>query len=233
MSLKSIYVRVLRVVRAALSSIGVLGAMERSRRPWVRHLRSLLAIHDTEDLAHLDLPWWTYAAIREVDDFLNGRPAKVFEYGSGASTVWLARRAEQVVSVEHHEQFARRVAELGAGFDNITLMTVVPEPATATSTATSGRRGYENMDFSNYVRSIERAGGTFDLIVIDGRARVACLDQAIAYLEPGGLILFDDLRRKRYRGVLERGDLDIEMLRGAKPSIPYRDTTARIRPAGA
>src|SRR3546814_12921991 len=53
-------------------------------------------------MVRLDLPWWTLRAKRLVEHHLAARPeARVFEYGAGASTVFLARRARQVVSVEH------------------------------------------------------------------------------------------------------------------------------------
>ena len=71
--------------------------------PRARHLRSLLDVHDPDALLRADLPWWTYRATDVVDAFLLGRGgrARAFEYGSGASTVWLARRCAEVASVEH------------------------------------------------------------------------------------------------------------------------------------
>jgi len=44
-----------------------------------------------DDLVNLDIPWWTYGAIDAVQqhlESLKGR-ARLFEFGSGASTVWL------------------------------------------------------------------------------------------------------------------------------------------------
>jgi hypothetical protein len=87
-----------------------------TRRPRSRlaHLRTLLAVHEAEDLVAFDLPWWTYQAIDHVSGFLAGRGyrARVFEYGSGASTLWLARRCSSLDAVEHHAQWAARVREL-------------------------------------------------------------------------------------------------------------------------
>jgi len=55
-------------------------------------------------IAELGVPWWTYRAIDVVDAWMLGRarPIRVFEYGSGASTLWLAGRADEVISIEHH-----------------------------------------------------------------------------------------------------------------------------------
>ena len=49
-------------------------------------------VHDPLALAELGVPWWTYRAIDIVDAWLTAHvsPVRVFEYGSGASTIWLA-----------------------------------------------------------------------------------------------------------------------------------------------
>lgn len=232
MSLRSRYVSSLRLLRRGLSRVGALTAVERSSNRHIRHLRTLLSIYDTEDLVHLDLPWWTYSAIDYIEDFLRSRPARVFEYGSGASTIWLSQRATTVDSVEHDLAFIRMMSDLTRERANITLHAEPPETTTAPATR-SGRKGYEASDFTNYVNSIDRVGGKFDLIVIDGRARVACLTPALGHLNPSGLILFDDVQRARYREVLQRPDLSVEVLSGAKPSLPYPDATAVIRPRAA
>lgn len=229
MSFKSGYVSSMRLLRRGLSELGVLTTMEKSPRPYVRHLRTLLSIYDTEDLARLDLPWWTYAAIHRVEEFLKQRPARVFEFGSGASTLWLSRRAETVYSVEHDHDFAQLMRALSQDRANITFLFEPPETSTEPKVE-SGRDGFEDKDFTNYVDTIDRVGGEFDLIVIDGRARVACVTPALAHLNTGGLILFDDVKRRRYREVLQRPDVAVEVLGGAKPSLPYRDVTALIRP---
>lgn len=230
MNVRRIYIGIVRLIRRLLRGVGLLAPMERSRLPLVRHLRSMLAIYDTEDMAHLGLPWWTYAAIQEVDVLLEGRKARVFEYGAGASTMWLASRAHEVFSVEHDADFVPVVASLTDDFDNVTLLSVPPTEVAGVPVTPSGRDGYENADFTDYVQAIDRVGGTFDLIVVDGRARVACLDHALGFLAEGGVVLFDDIRRARYRAALERDDVEVTLLAGAKPSIPYRDTTALLRP---
>lgn len=226
--LERVYVSGVRVLRSIARALGVLGMLERSQSPPMRHLRSQFAIYDAEDLARLDLPWWTYGAIGNVERFLAGRDATVFEYGAGASTVWLAKRARQVVSVEHDAEYLPVVERLVSDRPNVTLMLVEPTPGSGS--APSGRKGYSGVDFADYVRAIERAGGPFDLVVIDGRARLSCLDPALAHLKPGGIVLFDDLNRKRYSAVLARDDIELELHRGAKPADPLPSMTGLIRP---
>ena len=67
----------------------------------------------------LDLLWWTFSAIGEMDDFLRSRGnARVFEYGSGASTIWRARRALSVVSVEHERDWHSVVSQRLSPYQN-------------------------------------------------------------------------------------------------------------------
>ncbi len=226
MRAKELYVGAAHGLRRLLRPTGILDRMARSRRPWVRHLRSLFAIYDASDLASLDLPWWTYDAIEEIDAFLRTRTTpRAFEFGSGASTLWLAARVDHVTSVEHDESFAVEVEALLGATDNVRLLVVPPTPSDDPATP-SDREGHDHLDFTDYVRSIDSAEGPFDLIVVDGRARLACLERARQHLAPGGRIVFDDIRRERYRPALRTAGLQAQVCAGAKPSVPYRDATA-------
>ena len=51
-------------------------------------------------------PWWTYAATAWLRAALNDTQ-RVFEFGSGGSTSWLAERVASVHSVEHDPLWER------------------------------------------------------------------------------------------------------------------------------
>src|SRR6266496_5790869 len=101
---KTAYAAGARQAGRALTKVGVLGdeAPARDHR-WRHWAYSLTKVHDSLAIAELDVPWWTYRAIDVVDAWLSARPhpIRVFEYGAGASTLWLAQRADEVHSVEH------------------------------------------------------------------------------------------------------------------------------------
>ena len=204
----------------AMQGLGTLPQLERLVRPgpqddpygWRRWFASLFAIYETDRMIGLDLPWWNVAATREIADFLKARPAaRVFEYGSGASTVWLARRAGEVVTVEHDEAWLRRFERQTGGHPNVTLLhRAIGEGPQA------------------YVGAIEEVGGQFDLIVVDGRHRAACLAQAIPHLARGGIVLFDDSGRPRYRAAIEHCGLVERHHHGRSYCVPYRDHTSLL-----
>lgn len=115
------------------------------------------------------LPWYTYPALENLlqFDFSN---CSVFEYGCGHSSLWWADRAAWVHSVDHDGHWARRIESRAPA--NLTIMHESQKDA--------------------YVRSIERPGIRFDVVVIDGRWRLACSSLAHRFLRAGGLIVFDN-----------------------------------------
>jgi hypothetical protein len=229
--MRSAYVTVVRAVRSVLGALGLLRLLDewarRSRTG--RWVRSLLAIYDVRELVALDTPWWTFESADLVAAHLAERPgARVFEWGSGASTAWLSRRAAEVVAVEHDAEWADQVRPLtGPG---VQVLTVPPVPASARSTARSRKPGFEGLDFGAYVAAVDDQDGVFDLVVIDGRAREACLARAVHRLAEDGLIVFDNVDRRRYRDAISaQPGIEVRWTRGLTPSLPYPTRTALIR----
>lgn len=124
------------------------------------------------------IPWYGYAAI----DFLVERVSpehRVFEFGSGNSTRWWAKRAKEVTAVEHDEKWAKKVAAEVP--PNVKLLEVPLE-----------RDG-------DYCRTAQRTGESYEIVVIDGRDRVNCARQCLGPLTADGVIVWDDSHRRRYR----------------------------------
>lgn len=230
--MKAAYISIIRALRALLAAIGVLGYLERRRdRRLFLWARSLFAIYDFKDLVSLDIPWWNLDAKDRVAAFLETRDnAKVFEYGSGSSTVWLAKRAGHITSVEHDPLWFSYLKDYGALPANVSLLNVPTDTdEERDESCRSGRRGDEDKCFGNYVHAITKQGKLFDLIVIDGRARVACLRLAKDYLAEGGIILFDNAGRKRYQTALSSSGFEIEEYSGLTACLPYPDQTYLLK----
>jgi predicted O-methyltransferase YrrM len=92
----------------------------------------------------------------------------------------------------------------------------------------SAKSGYAGLDFSDYVAAIKHVPGTFDLVVIDGRAREACLGAALPRLAPGGVIVYDNTRRARYRRAIAAAGVTEHHFRGLTPALPYPDQTSLL-----
>ena len=232
---KDIYVSSVRSLTAVAGPIGLLGYLERNRQSRAcLYLRSLFSIYDATDLAKLDLPWWTFGAIDHVDAILRERGAHmtVFEYGSGASTLWLARRCRMVYSVEHDPDWAGQARLLCEGHANASISSVPATQAVPSTRCRSQRAGWTNLSFDRYVESIRTHPFDFDLIVIDGRCRAECLSEAMRKLKDGGLIVFDNSNRRRYRDAIDGVVLERKIFRGLVPSLPFPGETTIFQSAG-
>jgi hypothetical protein len=234
LKVKGLYAAGARGTGTVLTRAGVLSDTPPSRDERARHwLYSLTRAYDSLAIAELDVPWWTYRAIDVVEAWLaaHPRPIRAFEYGSGASTLWLAKRVDEVHTVEHHREFGEHVAASFAAVPNIESRIV--EPVRSQHPVVGSRKeGNAGLDFADYVKAIDAVEGTFSLIVIDGRAREACLEHAAPRLAPGGIIVFDNTRRRRYREAIARSGLTERRLAGLTPTLPYPDQTSILsRPA--
>lgn len=125
------------------------------------------------------VPWWTYAARLWLDDHLAALPEPprtCLELGAGSSTAWLARRFARLVSLEHDARWVERVrTALPAGVD----LRLVDAGVDA------------------WLAAIDE-GERWDLVVVDGLHRPACLGRALARLDDEGLVLLDDSDRPQY-----------------------------------
>ncbi len=169
------------------------------------------------DFLTLAQPWLCFPAARHLNQ-LDFDQAKVFEYGSGGSTIYFGQRASEVYSVEHEPAWYDRVqVELSLrGMTNVFCLLVQPEPNGRQNTASvadpkayaSSDERTAGMNFENYVRTIDRfPDGYFDLVIVDGRARPSCLAHAMRKVRMGGILLLDQSERPHYlSNILELKD---------------------------
>jgi hypothetical protein len=228
----NLYLRGLPFMRRGLMKVGIMALLDRRRKqPFVRYVRGLLASGSMEELIRQDTPWWRYVAIERIEPLLDREKTTVFEYGAGASTVWLAKRCKEVVSVEYDAAFYEELKPQLAPFPNVTLLCCPPVEATPQTPPQyrSGFTRWRNYAFEDFVKTIDRDQKKYDLIVVDGRSRMEAVRRALSHVKPGGLVMLDDAERQRYKkefGSLE--GVNIEMLRGYSPATPLPGQAALI-----
>lgn len=167
-------------------------------------------------------PWFTYPALKVLDRMV--RPDyRVLEYGSGSSSLWWRKRVCELVSVEHDPEWSARLE--ASPSSNHTLRAVPadsplkPEwrdilereffgagldPAPTDDPVRNLRSGLLSRPFAAYASQIlEYPPGYFDIIVIDGMARVLTSWLASRYVNPRGFIIFDNSDRDVYRAGYE------------------------------
>lgn len=119
------------------------------------------------------LPWISYSAIHVLEKFLT-KSSRVLEFGSGMSTIWYAKHAGEVYSVEDYKPWFDKVSGL-LNQQNITNINY--------------HYASEVSDYSQFM-TLDDSG--FDLIMIDGSHRSACIGQASKLLRSGGILYLDN-----------------------------------------
>ena len=149
-------------------------------------------------------PWVCYDAKSWLDRRLIPK-LRLFEWGSGSSTLYFASIGCHVTSVEHDGEWANWVQrELNSRSlqDRVDLLFVPPDPQPIAGDSVSGHPDYLGISFSAYVDAIK--GEVYDGIIIDGRARSACLNEATKHIHSRGFIFLDDSQRSRYQMALSK-----------------------------
>jgi precorrin-6B methylase 2 len=157
-------------------------------------------------------PWMTFEAI----DFLNKNIHKdmvVFEYGSGGSSIYFSKHAKQVYSVEHDKEWfvlvQKTIADLGitnweGTFIEPEINTEIEQIPDSVDYSTSDPKFGRHI-FKAYVKAIDKFPSQyFDLIVVDGRARPACIRHSIDKLKPNGYMLLDNAERETYQDAINK-----------------------------
>jgi hypothetical protein len=165
------------------------------------------------------LPSISLPAICALDDYLT-RDMRVFEWGSGSSTRWFATRAFEVVSIEHNPEWFKTV-EAALDYWGLMAARLLIEPQKGLiADFCSHQQGYETVNFKMYAESITIFPDEhFDVILVDGRARCACLRLAQAKLKVGGLLVLDDAARMIYQWAVQKIEWPRMALDGC---IPYQ-----------
>lgn len=163
-------------------------------------------------------PWFTYAATRYLSRIVRSS-YRVFEYGSGNSSRWWADRVENVVSVEHDPVWAATLRN--SGLANVVVyerhmddpvsvlhshifLSQYPHvsmvPQLSKDPTRNYRAGLLDGPFHAYAAVLlEFPPGHFDVIVVDGMARVLTTWVAARQLGPEGIIIFDNSDREEYQ----------------------------------
>ena len=177
-----------------------------------RDLPRLLATRGRGTM-RLRLPWLPFRVIDELECVV-GPGSRVFEYGGGGSTLWFLDRGAVVVTVEHQPKWTA-VLERSIASDNWKLLT------------RSLADGYAH--YANAILSYP--DDWFDVVVVDGRARPRCVARSRSKVKPGGLLLVDDVDRRRYADAVRNVDWPRRDVIGLAPAkISLAHTAVLTRP---
>lgn len=144
-------------------------------------------------------PWLPYQATRYIESL---KPKKVFEWGSGGSTLfWTQLGCSFLVSIEHDQgwydkikpQLPEWVDYKHIPFEEGEICNDKSDPCCYKSGSTE----LGQVNFKKYASAIDEYG-SFDLVLIDGMARTSCLVHAHSHVRPGGVIVLDNTGDRPY-----------------------------------
>lgn len=123
------------------------------------------------------IPWFSYPAVEFLSERIS-KEMKVFEFGSGNSTLFFSKRVNQVVSAEHSKDWYDKISK---------------------QTPQNSKIIYTKAEHPNeYLDALKMCNQKFDIIIVDGIYRNECLAESISYLSDGGVIILDDSERLEY-----------------------------------
>ncbi len=141
---------------------------------WFRSFHAQASI----DAQGKPLPWFNYAFIKFLAPRL--KPSMtLFEYGSGNSTIWFAGKVQTVCAVEHDELWVQKLASQLPSNAKIVFRSLL-------------------YDKVAYIQEVGKANTLYDLIIVDGRERNACVAASIACLSMQGVLILDNSEREKY-----------------------------------
>lgn len=153
------------------------------------------------------VPWMTIPAVKILKSYTFSG-INIFEYGSGASTLFFGSKGANVISIEHDKIWLDIIKNkiYQEKLNNVSIYLEEPRFSSALNGIYSKKdKNYLQCDYSDYVNSISKFDDKyFDIIVIDGRVRVACLEVSLSKLKKDGLLVFDNGDREEYQNALNK-----------------------------
>ena len=158
--------------------------------------RKNIPVNDKNEI----IPMYTYPCYEWLNS-IDWTDNKVFEYGTGYSTIWWQNKNVNYHAVEDNKQW----------YDMIENKTnIIYKP------------GYHK-----YIESIHDYDFKFDVIVIDGTARFDCIKPALEKIKDDGIIIFDNTDwHKNSKEELDKSDLIPIHFHGFKPLHVDSETTS-------
>lgn len=158
--------------------------------------------------------------------------AKLYgEYGMGASTNWaLTKTKAKIVSVDTSEHWVSRVVSAANSSDRLNAIWVDVGPLGEWGRPATYKKRSE---FFRYIDGIWRAEHKPDVVLVDGRFRVAAFLHSLLMGAPGTSIIFDDyVNRPHYHVVEEFVERTEVCGRQCLFIVPYdidRDAVMKLR----
>jgi hypothetical protein len=178
-------------------------------------------------------PWITFDAIQYLEKRARSNQ-RIFEFGGGGSTLFFLKRCQEVVTVEHDAEWFHLLKQLieDKKLENWIGRLVAPEQGNLVETPSASEPDHyssggtnKGVNYKKYVSYIDSYPNEyFDIVLVDGRSRPACIKHAAPKLKKGGLMVLDNADRSYYLGSAVKEILgEYSLVLSTKGASPYVD----------
>lgn len=145
------------------------------------------------------MPWLVPEAVKWLNNYLK-KDMIVFEWGSGSSTIYISKRVKRIISIEHDSKWHKKVSRKIKKKNILNCELILKQPQVSNEKKyISSDKNYKGLSFENYCKAIDSfPDKSFDLVIIDGRARPSCVFHALNKVKNKAYLILDDSNRKRY-----------------------------------
>ncbi len=171
-----------------------------------RHLPKWFQSRRQNYLLDHAIPWLVFDAAEFLRANLS-KDSRVFEYGSGSSTLFWATFDTHCTSIEHDGDWVAVLrTRFKPDFDIDLRLIPADDPPLALDTDIADPNGYrsdwighENKTYRNYAAQIDSfPDGYFDVVLVDGQARPSCIAHSYRKVKSGGMLILDNAEVPHY-----------------------------------
>ncbi len=172
---------------------------------WKYTLSWLYSSRGLEQFLRLRIPWIVYSAIDFINHRLPDNPV-VFEYGSGGSTLYWIKKKGRVISIEHDPEWYTFLFNQVRNVPSVDYRLILPESTedemgdpSDPFIYRSKDKDFLNYSFEEFVKQIDEfPDESFDVVLIDGRARASCIYSSYQKVRIGGMLILDNANLNYY-----------------------------------
>lgn len=132
-----------------------------------------------------DTPWLCFDAVRWLNLNLH-KKMNGYETGSGRSTIFFAKRVHKLTSIENSEEWFTKIrARINKRNLKNTKYIYIPPLSDSKETSPA---------YYNHI--LQLPDESLDFVLVDGRMRLKCCENARRKIKPGGFLIYDDSHRE-------------------------------------
>jgi len=170
---------------------------------------------DTQELRVFE--WGSGASTVYYSEFLRDSGRKFYWYAADNSREWLDRCQQKVDKASLTGQVHLSCSEFQAFWEYPNYSYENPVPP---------KESLDDPKVAEYVDAPKQAGGEFDVMIIDGRFRRRCLEVAAQVISPDGIVILHDAQKAHYHSSLDLYQ-QVEFLEtGRLPGLRQNSTIA-------